>query len=148
MEKRKGARLQALPPAPDKTLLSAPEAAHPLASDISPAEEIDNVMSIFEEMDIEPVDVLDDESTLGIDIPKREEEDWEEEVPVAEEPSAGGDTSDPVRMYLQEMGNIPLLSRDEEVAIANEIEAAEKQVRREVFSVPLAPSICSTSGCH
>jgi len=138
MEKRKGARLQALPPAPDKTLLSAPEAAHPLASDISPAEEIDNVMSIFEEMDIEPVDVLDDESTLGIDIPKREEEDWEEEVPVAEEPSAGGDTSDPVRMYLQEMGNIPLLSRDEEVAIAKEIEAGEKQVRREVFSVPLA----------
>jgi RNA polymerase primary sigma factor len=138
MEKRKE-KLRAVPHAPEKTLLSAPEAAHPLSSDVAPTEEIDGVMSIFEEIDIEAVDVLDEESPLGIDLPKREEEEWEEEAPVAEEPAAtGGDTSDPVRMYLQEMGNIPLLSREEEVAIAKEIEAGEKQVKWEVFSSPLA----------
>src|SRR5581483_7464785 len=138
MEKRKE-KLRAVPHASEKTLLSAPEAAHPLSSDVSPAEEIDGVMSIFEEIDIEAVDVLDEESPLGIDLPKREEEEWEEEAPVAEEPAAtGGDTSDPVRQYLQEMGNIPLLSREEEVAIAKEIEAGEKQVKWEVFSSPLA----------
>jgi RNA polymerase primary sigma factor len=138
MEKRKDARLQAPPPqTPDKPLLNAPEAVHPLSPDASPAEEIDNVMSIFEEMDIDSVDVLDEESAIGIDLPKREDEEWEEEVAVTEEPAAG-DTSDPVRMYLQEMGNIPLLSREEEVAIAKEIEAGEKQIRWEVFSVPLA----------
>ncbi|MGH7896326.1 MAG: RNA polymerase sigma factor RpoD, partial [Candidatus Binatia bacterium] len=48
------------------------------------------------------------------------------------------DTSDPVRMYLQEMGGVPLLSREEEVAIAKEIEAGKMQVADEVFSVPLA----------
>jgi RNA polymerase primary sigma factor len=137
MEKRKDARLQTISHAPEKALLSAPEATHPLSPEVSPAEEIDSVMSIFEEMDIEAVDVLDDDGAIGIDLPKREEEEWEEEVPVAEEPTTG-DTSDPVRMYLQEMGNIPLLSREEEVAIAKEIEAGETQVRREVFSVPLA----------
>jgi RNA polymerase primary sigma factor len=136
MEKRKE-RLQAVPHAAEKSLLSAPEAAHPLSPDISPAEEIDSVMTMFEEMDIEAVDVLDEESTLGIDLPKREDEEWEEEAPVAEEPTTG-DTSDPVRMYLQEMGNIPLLSREEEVAIAKEIEAGEKQVKWEIFSSPLA----------
>ena len=83
-------------------------------------------MSIFEEIDIEAVDVLDEEAPLGIELPKREEEEWEEEAPVAEEPTTG-DTSDPVRMYLQEMGNIPLLSREEEVSIAKEIEAGEKR---------------------
>src|SRR5215510_10659885 len=95
-------------------------------------------MSIFEEMDIEAVDVLEEESTLSIDIPKRDKEEWEEEAQPAVEEPAADDTSDPVRMYLQEMGNIPLLSREEEVAIAKEIEAGEKQVRQEVFSVPLA----------
>ncbi len=95
-------------------------------------------MSIFEEIDIEAVDVLDDDAHIGIDLPKREEEDWEEDAVVATDEPAASDTSDPVRMYLQEMGNIPLLSREEEVAIAKEIEAGEKQIRREVFAVPLA----------
>ncbi|HEV8717069.1 MAG TPA: RNA polymerase sigma factor RpoD [Candidatus Binatia bacterium] len=138
MEKKQDARLQAVPRTPDKALLSTAEPVHPLATEVSPAEEIDSVMSILEDMDIEAVDVLDDSSPIGLDLPKREEEEWEEEVaPVAEEPTTG-DTSDPVRMYLQEMGNIPLLSREEEVAIAKEMEAGEKQVRQEVFSVPLA----------
>lgn len=137
MKKGKDARMGTIPHASDKGILTAPEAVHPLSPDASPAEEIDGVISIFEEMDIEAVDVLDDESAIGIDLPKREEEEWEEEVAAPEEPTIG-DTSDPVRMYLQEMGNIPLLSREEEVAIAKEIEAGEKQVRREVFSVPLA----------
>ena len=47
-------------------------------------------MSILEDMDIEAVDVLDDSSPIGLDLPKREEEEWEEEVaPVAEEPTTG-----------------------------------------------------------
>ncbi len=137
MKKGKEKRIEVVPRSSDKGLLSAPDTAHPLSADGSSTEEIDGVISIFEEMDIEPVDVMDDESTLGIDLPKREEEEWEEEVATPEEPTIG-DTSDPVRMYLQEMGNIPLLSREEEVAIAKEIEAGETQVRREVFSVPLA----------
>ena len=138
MEKRKEAKIEAIPHASTKTLLSASESAHPLSSEVSPAEDIDSVMSIFEEIDIEAVDVLDDDAHIGIDIPKREEEDWEEDAVVTTEEPTASDTSDPVRMYLQEMGNIPLLSREEEVAIAKEIEAGEKQVRREVFSVPLA----------
>ena len=56
MEKRKE-RLQAIPH-PEKSLLSAPEAIHPLSPDVSPTEEIDSVMSIFEEIDIEAVDAL------------------------------------------------------------------------------------------
>jgi RNA polymerase primary sigma factor len=138
MEKKQEARMQAVPRTPDKALLSTAEPIHPLAAEVSPAEEIDSVMSILEDMDIEAVDVLDDSSPIGIDLPKREEEEWEEEVAPAVEEPAAGDTSDPVRMYLQEMGNIPLLSREEEVAIAKEMEAGEKQVRQEVFSVPLA----------
>jgi RNA polymerase primary sigma factor len=138
MEKRKEAKIESIPHVSGKTLLSASESTHPLSPEVSPAEDIDSVISIFEEMDIEAVDVLDDDAHIGIDLPKREEEDWEEDTVVATDEPTASDTSDPVRMYLQEMGNIPLLSREEEVAIAKEIEAGEKQVRKEVFSVPLA----------
>jgi len=135
MKKGKEARIEGLPRTSDKGLRVAPDTAHPLDADVSPAEEIDSVISIFEDMDIEPGDTLEEDGAISIEIPKPEE--WEEEVaPVAEEPTIG-DTSDPVRMYLQEMGNIPLLSREEEVAIAKEIEAGEMHVRKEVFSVPL-----------
>ena len=48
------------------------------------------------------------------------------------------DSTDPVRMYLQEMGSVPLLSREEEVTIAKEIESGLHEVRDCVFSMPLA----------
>ncbi|MEE8311023.1 MAG: RNA polymerase sigma factor RpoD [Candidatus Binatia bacterium] len=49
----------------------------------------------------------------------------------------GTDSTDPVRMYLQEMGSVPLLSREEEVTIAKEIEGGLHEVRDCVFSIPL-----------
>ena len=44
---------------------------------------------------------------------------------------------DPVRMYLKQMGQVPLLSRDEEVSISKRIEAAENKAIRLLFSVSL-----------
>ncbi len=109
-----------------------------------PTEEIDNVMSILEDMDIETVEVSGEDKSPGpVETThkapaKKEEETSEEPARAAGAESVTGDTSDPVRMYLQEMGNIPLLSREEEVAIAKEIEAGEKQIKQEIFSAPLA----------
>ena len=102
-------------------------------------------MSILEDMDIDTVDILADdnsisieeEGTAAIEVAKSDEESWEEKVAATGE-AVTGDTSDPVRMYLQEMGNIPLLSREEEVTIAKEIEAGEIHIRREIFAAPLA----------
>ena len=89
MKKGKEKRIEVAPRSSEKGLMSASDAAHPLSTEVSPTEEIDGVISIFEEIDIEPVDVMDDESTLGIDLPKREEEEWEEEVATPEEPTIG-----------------------------------------------------------
>ena len=139
MEKRKIARRQTNGTGKQQPAVRALEANSQIAlTDVAaPAEDIDGVMSVLEEMDVEAADVLEDDNTISIDIPKQEEEEWEEEIVTLEQPQAA-DTSDPVRMYLQEMGNIPLLSREEEVAIAKEIEAGEKLIRKEVFSSPLA----------
>src|SRR5262249_57682594 len=40
---------------------------------------------------------------------------------------------DPVRMYLTQMGSIPLLKRDEEIALAKKIEVTRKRFRRKVL---------------
>jgi len=41
---------------------------------------------------------------------------------------------DPVRLYLRQMGQVPLLTRDQEVAICRRIECAENEIRRIVYS--------------
>ena len=132
----------------EKSMLIKTRAVTPASSTSQgkkPAREIKTVMSILEDMDIETVDILEEGSSTSIEeeetsasaTVKQDGESWGEKVVAAGEPVTG-DTSDPVRMYLQEMGNIPLLSREEEVAIAKEIEAGEKYVRQEIFSTPLA----------
>ncbi len=50
---------------------------------------------------------------------------------------AAGDSSDPVRLYLKEMGNFQLLSREQEVEIAKRIEAGENEVEEEVLQSPV-----------
>ncbi len=89
------------------------------------------------DMDIEVETV--EETALAEEPEKAAEAEWVEEPAEAEETErAPGETADPVRMYLQEMGNVPLLTREEEVAIAKEIEAGERDVREGVFSLDLA----------
>lgn len=49
-------------------------------------------------------------------------------------------TDDPVRLYLKEMGNIPLLNRDEEIDVAKEIEDGQRKVIKAVLSFPTTAS--------
>jgi len=49
-------------------------------------------------------------------------------------------SADPVRLYMNQLARIPLLTREEEVAAAREIERARRRFRRYVFSAPLAVS--------
>jgi RNA polymerase primary sigma factor len=102
----------------------------------STPEELDSVMSMLGDMDIEVVESMEEETFATEAEAEAEPAEPEVETPEPEERSFG-DTSDPVRMYLQEMGGVPLLSREEEVAIAKEIEAGKMQVADEVFSLPL-----------
>ena len=114
-----------------------PREPREVTGDGTAPEELDQVVSMLGDMDIE-VDAVD-ETPLAEEPEKEVEAEWTEEKPEAEETERGpGETADPVRMYLQEMGGVPLLTREEEVAIAKEIEAGERQVREGVFSLDLA----------
>ncbi len=88
-------------------------------------EQLDDVMSIFDEMDIEVVD-----TNQRVALSARAEDGAagalaEAEVELDAEAEAADKTGDPVRMYLREMGNVSLLTRDGEVEIAKKIEEGE-----------------------
>jgi RNA polymerase primary sigma factor len=109
-----------------------------LPAEVVSPDQIDDVMSIFGEMDIEVVDA-NQRVTLGAageDLAEEEEE--EKEIDGDVDGDVVGKTGDPVRMYLREMGTVSLLSREGEVEIAKKIEEGENRVINEVLSSPLA----------
>jgi hypothetical protein len=79
------------------------------------AEEIDQVVSMLGEIDID-VETVAEEAALpeAEETEKAVEAEWAAEEPPEKEEAAErapGETADPVRMYLQEMGGVPLLTR-------------------------------------
>jgi len=104
-------------------------------------EELDQVVSILGEIDIDVEGVAEEAAIPTEEAEKVVEAEWTAEEPPEREREeetaerAPGETADPVRMYLQEMGGVPLLTREEEVAIAKEIETGEREVREAVFSL-------------
>ncbi len=92
------------------------------------SEIIEDVMSVISGLDINFIDSEDemaseDESTEDDDFPPVGEEDEFDAEDVDSILPEGGKASDPVRMYLKEMGAVELLSREGEIAIAKRIEA-------------------------
>src|SRR5262245_42339434 len=111
-----------------------------LPAEVGSPDQIDDVMSIFGEMDIEVVDANQRVSLGGAGEDLVEDEEEEKEVESDIDGDMVGKTGDPVRMYLREMGTVSLLSREGEVEIAKKIEQGENQVLNEVLSSPLALS--------
>jgi RNA polymerase primary sigma factor len=96
-------------------------------------EEIEGVISMLGEIDVDNVESIG-EVGLGKEVEEKETEWVEEER--EEKTGFAEDTSDPVRMYLQEIGAVSLLTREQEVEIAKQIEQGEKQVTENVLNHP------------
>ncbi len=89
-----------------------------LPSEISSSDELDDIFSMFGSMGIE---VVDSEQKY------REKAEGEEGAELDLTPGALDKTNDPVRMYLREMGTVPLLTREGEVEIAKRIERGKER---------------------
>mgnify|MGYP004702034861 CR=1 FL=1 len=108
-----------------------------LPADMVSSDQIDDVMSMFGDMDIE---VVEGDQKISLKDPAIGEEAGEEEEEEESEFEAGtlGRTSDPVRMYLREMGQVSLLTREGEVEIAKRIEEGEVMVANVIIRTPIA----------
>jgi RNA polymerase primary sigma factor len=114
-----------------------PERSDPAGQTTTGADDMEQVVSMLGDVEIDFVDASEEDGAAG-GAEKRAAEEWPEEQPEVEEERSTSESADPVRMYLQEMGAVPLLSREEEVAIAKEVEAGENEVRSTVFALDIA----------
>ncbi|MCM2359283.1 MAG: RNA polymerase sigma factor RpoD, partial [Geobacteraceae bacterium] len=122
----------------EKGFLTYDEVNDILPPDIVSSEQIDDVMSMFGEMDIEIVDSVQKVKIPKVKLELEEEEELEgEQEEVEFEPGALGRTSDPVRMYLREMGSVSLLTREGEVEIAKRIEEGERDMASVILNTPI-----------
>ena len=120
----------------DKGYITYEELNDDLPQEIASSEEdIDDLMMMFEELDIM---VIDEASKEQIEkskrMQKRQQAKLEERESFrADIGDASSRVSDPVKMYLKEMGCISLLTREGEVEIAKRIEAGEKEALQQLL---------------
>jgi len=117
----------------EKVFLTFDEVSEIPPNDIVSSDQIDDVLMMFDEMDI---DVVDDLQGLKVEEEKALEKEEEEGDEL--EMEGFGKVTDPVRMYLREMGSVSLLTREGEVEIAKRIESGKREVLSVVLSCPMA----------
>ena len=107
-----------------------------LPADITSPDELDELLSIFGSAGIEVID--SDQKYLRDDAkPIDRTSEGAEELELDLTPGALDKTNDPVRMYLREMGTVPLLTREGEVEIARRIERGKLAVIKSISRTPL-----------
>ena len=102
-----------------------------LPSDVHSAEDLDDLLSMFDNAGIEVLESPRTKSPEALALEKGEEtkpDEIAEDVELDLTPGALDKTNDPVRMYLREMGTVPLLTREGEVEIAKRIERGQLNV--------------------
>ena len=123
----------------EKGFLTYEEVNDVLPPDVTSPEVIDDIMVLFSDMDIE---ILDNDSAEKRAAKKKSDSASQEkegsETISSFDDSTYGKTDDPMRMYLREMGQIPLLSRDGEITIAKRIEEGQLEVCQATVSTQVA----------
>jgi len=101
-----------------------------LPSDIVDPEQIEDIIGMINDMGIQVYEVAPDEDSLITDSAAvtTDDEDAEEVAALASVDSEFGRTTDPVRMYMREMGSVELLTRADELKIAKRIEEGQQQL--------------------
>src|SRR5215216_6308515 len=113
-----------------------------LPSEITSSEELDDLFNAFGSAGIEVVD--SDKAYRGDKDFDREGSGDEPELDLT--PGALDKTNDPVRMYLREMGTVPLLTREGEVEIAKRIERGKLAVIKSISRTPTIAKVIMQMG--
>ena len=105
-----------------------------LPADVTSSEELDDLFSTFQAAGIEVVE--SEEKYNERKALDRSSEGSDDSEPDLTGPSTADKTNDPVRMYLREMGTVPLLTREGEVEIAKRIEHGKRSIIRAMSRAP------------
>src|SRR5262245_16491315 len=112
-----------------------------LPDDMLDAEQIENIISMINDMGIQVYDEAPDAETLLMNettpaVVPDEDVVEEAEQALSTVDSEFGRTTDPVRMYMREMGSVELLTREGEIEIAKRIEDGLKHMIQAISACP------------
>ena len=109
-----------------------------LLEDPIPPEDIDEVLRRLETPSIGADELLTEEVSSSAATADEDDESFPEDVELDLSPGELDKTSDPIRVYMREMGLVPLLKREQEVAIAKRIEWGHKRAQNAIARSPIA----------
>ncbi|MCC7485954.1 MAG: RNA polymerase sigma factor RpoD [Burkholderiales bacterium] len=124
----------------ERSYLTYSEINDHLPDDMLDAEQIENIISMINDMGIQVYDEAPDAETLLMaEVPAAvpdEEAAEEAEAALSTVDSEFGRTTDPVRMYMREMGSVELLTREGEIEIAKRIEDGLRHMIQAISACP------------
>ena len=118
----------------EKGYLTFGEVNDLLPGDITSPDELDDLMTTI---NTQGIDVLSGETRADRDKYEPEAGEESDDVELDLSPGTLEKTNDPVRMYLREMGTVPLLTREGEVEIAKRIERGQNRVMKAISRSPI-----------
>ncbi|GAB6067448.1 RNA polymerase sigma factor RpoD [Methylothermus subterraneus] len=108
-----------------------------LPSDIIDPDQVEDIIAMINDMGIEVVEEAPDDGQLLPDVVVSDEEEAAEvAAALVADDSEFGRTTDPVRMYMREMGTVELLTREGELELAKRIEEGQNQVAEALSRFP------------
>ena len=124
----------------DRGYITYSEINDALPEDLSDAEQIDNIVTMISGLGIQVTEVAPDAETLLMSDNSAgmtdEDAVAEAEAALSSADNEFGRTTDPVRMYMREMGQVDLLTREDEIIIAKKIEAALRNMIQAISACP------------